>query len=208
MRLNHRHPPGVITLALLLTCLLAWPAAGFAQGSSPGNVTGQASVLQATLFGFLLPPTSYILVQTGTLTGSTDARDASSLTGNIPSIITSEVPSATTIGYPNQVDSAASLQNMTLTIAGITISADSILAQASMVSGAAGTGSSSIGNLQINGVPIAVTGSPNQTISVLGGRVIINEQTVSSTGAFVVNALHISVPGVVDAVVASATAGA
>lgn len=208
MHRNHHPPPAVITLALLLTCLLAWPAAGFAQGLPPGNATGQASVLQATLFGFLVPPTTYILVQTGTLSGSTDARDASSLTGNIPSLIASQVPSATTIGYPNEVDSAASLQNMVLTVAGITISADSVFAQASMVSGAAGSGTSSIGNLAINGVPIAVTGDPNQTVSIIGGSVVINEQTVSSTGAFIVNALHVSVPGVVDVVVASATAGA
>src|SRR5262249_2366067 len=59
-----------IALALLLTCLLGLPVVGFAQSLPAGNVTGQASVLQATLFGFLLPPTTYTLVQTGTLAGS------------------------------------------------------------------------------------------------------------------------------------------
>ncbi len=93
-----------------------------------------------------------------------------------------------------------------MTVAGIGITADSVLAQASQVLGAAGTGSSTLSNLSINGIPIDVTGDPNQTISVPGGQVIINEQTVSSTGA-VVNALHVTITGVADVVIASATAG-
>jgi hypothetical protein len=56
-------------------------------------------------------------------------------------------------------------------------------------------------------MPVSVSGDPNQTITIPGGQLIINEQTISSNGAMVVNALHIIVNGVADVVIASATAG-
>jgi hypothetical protein len=108
--------------------------------------------------------------------------------------------------YSNQVDSAASLANLGLSLAGISISADSVVAMASQVLGGAGAGSSYIDNLVINGVTVPVTGAPNQIISIPGGQVVLNEQTISSTGSAVVNAIHITVNGVADVVVASATA--
>src|SRR5207245_7006008 len=107
----------------------------------------------------------------------------------------------------DEVDSEASLANLNMTVAGIGITADSVMARASQVLGAAGSGSSTLSNLAINGTPIAVTGDPNQTIWVPGGQVIINEQTISSTGTAVVNAIHVTVTGVADVVIASATAG-
>jgi hypothetical protein len=94
-----------------------------------------------------------------------------------------------------------------MTVAGVGITADFVMAQASQVLGAAGSGSSILNNLVINGTPIAVSGAPNQAIAVPGGQVIINQQTISSSGAAVVNALHVTVAGVADVVVASATAG-
>lgn len=63
-----------------------------------------------------------------------------------------------------------------------------------------------LGNLSINGVPVAVTGNPNQTIPIPGGQLVINEQRTSSAGT-TVNAIHATVFGVADVVVASATAG-
>jgi len=125
----------------------------------------------------------------------------------VPSVLTGEVLSAGTISWPDEVDSAVSLANLNMSVAGIGISADSVMAEASQVLGAAGSGTSYIDNLSINGIPVAVTGAPNQTIWVPGGQVIINEQTISSTGTAVVNALHVAITGVADVVIASATAG-
>jgi len=129
------------------------------------------------------------------------------VTGSLPSILTGETLSAATISWPDQVYSEASLTNLNMTVAGVGITASSIVAQASQVLGAAGSGSSALSNLAINGVPINVTGAPNQVVAVPGGIVTINEQTISSNGAAVVNALHVAVAGVADLVVASATAG-
>jgi hypothetical protein len=128
-------------------------------------------------------------------------------TGSIPSTLNAETLSTDTISWVDEVDSEASLTNLNMTVAGIGITADSVMAQASQVLGAPGTGISTLSNLAINGTPIAVTGGPNQTIWVPGGQVIINEQTISSTGTAVVNALHVAITGVADVVIASATAG-
>jgi hypothetical protein len=94
-----------------------------------------------------------------------------------------------------------------LTVAGISITADSVVAEASQVLGAAGNGSSYINNLAINGLPVTVTGAPNQTVQIPGGQLVINEQTISATGSAVVNAIHVVVNGVADVVIASASAG-
>src|SRR3989442_15186927 len=82
------------------------------------------------------------------------------------------------------------------------------MARALTVFGVAGIALTSVDNLAINGLPIPVTGDPNQRIDVPGGVVIINEQRVSPDGTTVVNALHAVISGVADVVVASATAGA
>ena len=194
-------------VALLMAGLLAWPSAGLAQLSAT-TITGDATAVRATLFGALgLLTTTTSLADTGTLSGTDVAREASQDTGSIPSLLGAEVLSTSTIAWPNEVDSVASLANLNLSLAGIGIAADSVVAQASQIAGAAGTGTTTIDNLLVNGVPVAITGTPNQVVAIPGGQLIINEQTISSTGTAVVNALHVTVAGVADVVIASATAG-
>jgi hypothetical protein len=81
------------------------------------------------------------------------------------------------------------------------------MAKASQLLGAPSSGRSYIDNLAINGVPIVVTGNPNQTIPIPGGQVVINEQTTSQNGTTVVNALHVTVNGVADVVISAARVG-
>ncbi len=214
----HQHRSASAAVVLMLAGLLTWPAASVAElggllpppptttTTSP-TVLGSASAVQATVLGILGTGTTTVLAGTGTLGGTNDARDASMDTGSIPSTLNAETLSTDTISWVDEVDSEASLTNLNMTVAGIGITADSVMAQASQVLGAAGSGSSTLSNLAINGTPIAVTGDPNQTIWVPGGQVIINEQTISSTGTAVVNALHVAITGVADVVIASATAG-
>jgi hypothetical protein len=209
----------VAATALLLTGLLGWPAAGTAQlggilqPPTGGilqpppidiipTVVGNAKAVQASVLG-----STTALADTGTLGGTDDAREASQVTGSIPSLLGGEVLHAVTIGWPDQVASEASIGNLGLTVAGITVAADFVMARALAIAGAAGGGSSTIDNLVVNGVPIAITGLPNQTLAIPGVQLVINEQTISSTGAAVVNALHLTVNGVADLVIASATAG-
>jgi hypothetical protein len=201
-RIELKLRPWNISGVLVVTAsLLAWPAVGVAQ-----TVTGQAAGVQATVFS-LLGGTTLGLANTGALSGPTDALRASQLAGNLPlAALTAEVPSATTIGYPDQVDSVASLANLSLSIAGSTIGADLLTSRASAILNGGGAGSSSVSNLLLNGAPVPVSGAPNQTVSIPGGQMVINEQLTSPTG-IVVNALHITVGGVADVVIGSAVAG-
>ena len=177
---------------VVLASLFAWPAIGVAQ-----TVVGNGTAVQATVLG-LLGGTTTTLASTGALGGTTDALNASQATGDVPSLLTAEALAATTIGWPDQVISHASLANLGLNLGVTTISADSVLAT--------GSGNAFIGNLSINGLPVAVTGQPNQTISIPGGQLVINEQAVSPAST-TVNALHATVSGVADVVVGSAVAG-
>ena len=195
------HDWKLLMLTGVLVSLLAWPGSSEAQ-----TVTGQASAVQATVFGALGLRTTTALSDTGTLGGTRDAREASLVTGAVPSLLTGEALHAVTIGWPDQVASEASLGSLALTVAGTGISADSVMVRALAVLGSAGTGRTDITGLSINGIPILPTGSPNQTIAIPGGRVVIDEQ-ISSVGASVVNALHVVVDGVADVVIASAKAG-
>lgn len=216
MHRKHHHWPAEVTRALLLTSLLAWPAAGLAQlGGLPvpsptptvsaSTISGQASAAQVALLGLLGTATSTSLASTG-ISSTNVENDVGQDTGSISSLLGAEALNAATYSYSDEVDSAASLANLSLNVAGISISADSVVAEASQVLGAAGTGTAYIDNLAINGTPVAISGLPNQTISIPGGQLVINEQTISSTGSAVVNAIHMTVYGVADVVVASATA--
>src|SRR5712691_2645583 len=170
--------------------LLVWPAVGSAQLTVP--VPPQGTVLGATT----------VLAGTGKI----DALQASGATAGIPSLLTGEVLHAVTIGYPDQIDSEASLAALALNVAGTSIGADFVMSRASAGVGSS-VGASNIDGLAINGVPIPVSGAPNQTIGIPGGLVVLNEQQSLPDGTLVVNALHAIVSGVADVAVASATAG-
>jgi len=197
----------VLGLAVLLAGVLAWPMAGEAQLG--GVIDTTTSTLSDTTTSLTDPvSTTTVLADTGTLVaGTSDALQASELAGGVPSLLTGEVLHAVTIGYSDQIDSEASLAALAMNIAGIDIGADLVMARAlaSVADGVVGI--SNIDNLSINGVPISVTGAPNQTIGVPGGMVVLNEQQTLSDGTIVVNALHATVSGVADVIVGSAMAG-
>lgn len=188
---------------IALCALMA--ALGSAIPGAAQTVSGQAKAIQASVVDPLGGITTTVLADTGTLGGSNDAREASAPTGSVAPVVTGSTLHATTIGWPDQVNSESSVADLTVTVGGTTIGADLVMAQASAVVGS-GAGTVNVEGLAINGLPITVTGMPNQTIPIPGGRVVINEQATSSTNA-VVNALHIAVTGVADVIVASATAG-
>lgn len=188
--------------AVAVAALSLWSAAGAAQllGATTPTPSGQAAAVRSTALG---QTTS--LADTGTLGGADDARNASQLSGAVPGLLAAEVLQATTIGWSDQAASDASLANLGMTVAGIGISADFVMASATALAGAAGSGESLVENLAINGTPIEVSGAANQVVNILGGRIVINEQQASA-GGIVVNALHVIVDGVADVVVGSASA--
>jgi hypothetical protein len=187
---------GATAFAIAVAGISAWPTVRAQQ-----TVTGQARAVQASS---VLGTT--VLTDTGTLGGTSDARDATLDLGIVPSVLSGEVLRAVTIGWPDQVASETSLANLSMRVGGTGISADFVMAKSLAVLGQPSTATSIIDNLSVNGIPVAVTGQPNQRVSILGGQLVINEQTVSFNGT-TVNALHASVLGVADVVIASATAG-
>jgi hypothetical protein len=194
--------------AAVVAALSLWSAAGAAQllGSTTTDTTstlsGQASAATAVVTGVVTS-----LVDTGTLTGASEPLGAGLPAGSIPGLLSAESLHATTMGWTDQVASEASLSNLALSVAGTGISADFIQSRALALSGAAPTGAASIGGLSIDGVPVSVADAPNQTISLPGLSVTLNEQIRSASG-IVVNALRVrSLDGLTDVVVGSAKAG-
>ena len=184
-------------VVVAIVTLAGWPTAGAAQ-----TAIGHARAVQTTVLG-----STTILSDTGTLSGSDDALQASQVTGAVPSVLTAEALHATTIGGPDQAAAEASLAALRLTVAGYGISAGFVMVRAAAILGGGSAGDTAIDGLSINGAPITVTGQPNQTVPLLGGRVVINEQQAMFPSGMAVNALHVVIDGVADVVVASATAG-
>ena len=200
--LTHR---GFIILALLAAGPLGVPSVAAAQTATQAKAV-QATVAGPTVLGITLPGTTTVLADTGALSrGATDALEASSVEDSVPNLLSGDSLHATVIGLPDEAASEASLGSLELSVAGNTISADFIMAQALAVTGAGGSGDSEIVGLSINGVSVPVTGDPNQTLPLVGGVVILNEQQTDAGGALV-NALHVIVNGIADVVVASASA--
>jgi hypothetical protein len=179
---------------------LAWPSAAASQ-----TISGQARVVQTTTVN-PLGITTTTLADTGTLGDSSDIRQSSQLSGNVPGLLSGGVLHATAIGYPDEVHAEASLANLALTVGGNTIGADFVMARAIAAQSTGSSGVVSISGLSVNGLYIGVTGLPNQTVGIPGGQIVINEQQ-QSPGRTAVNALHIVITGVADVTIGSATAG-
>ena len=186
------------TLLAAIVVIVGAPAAAGAQGS------GQARAIQASISG-PTGSTTTALADTGTLSSAGDARDASQGVGTIAGVLSGNTLHASAVGSPDTVASEASIADVALSVGDNTIGAAFVMARALAASKTGSAGAVSISGLSINGVAIAITGEKNQTVSIAGGQVVINEQQTTSTGTSV-NALHITVSGVADVVVASAAA--
>ncbi|TME49248.1 MAG: hypothetical protein E6I60_12895, partial [Chloroflexi bacterium] len=166
-------PLRLAVATLLAVPLLAWPAVGSADASSP-TYSGRAYVVQASVLGTQLPR----IADTGDLPSTGGAQEASLLTvppislGSAGSFNGAEVAHATTVGHGSASRSEASVASLSLTVAGTTIMADFLMSRAAAQcrgSNPSVSGSSELASLSISSVnggqPITVTGAPNQTIA-------------------------------------------
>lgn len=188
-----------LVLGLGAAGVLAVPTVALAQ-----TVGGQARAVQATIASPLGAQTR-VLADTGTLSAADDARNASAMSGAVPALLTSGVLHATTVGGPDQVTSEASVADLNVTIAGLNVRAEFAMARTRATAAGEPAPSAQIRGLTINGVPVDVSGAPNQTVPLGIGRIVINEQQTSA-GTSTVTALHVVVDGVADVVVAAASA--
>ena len=198
-------PVQLAAATLLAIPLLAWPAVASADTSSP-VYSGRAYVVQASVLGTPLLP----IADTGDLPSTGGAREAALLTvppislGSVGAVNGAEVAHASTVAQGNTSRSEASVANLSLTVAGTTITADFLMSRATAHcngSSPSVSGSSELAALSISSVngghPITVTGAPNQTIALPlnAGSVVINEQSTSisgQSGSMDVNALHVT----------------
>lgn len=173
--------------------------------SQAASHSGRATVVQATVLG--LSPV--VLSDAGPLPPEGGAEHASLLNASVPGLVTAEVLHASTVGQGNASRSEASVAEVSLTVAGNTISAGLLQARAAATctdGGATASGSSEIATLSVNGQTIAISGAPNQTVALPVGKIIINEQTSNGPGDITVNALHVIVPEIADVIISSAHA--
>jgi hypothetical protein len=196
-----------LALSLALSALLTLPAPLVAQAQQVQSFSGRATVIRATVLGI-----STVISDTGPLPGSGGALEASLLEASVPGLAAARVAHASTVGQGNASRSEASVADLSLTVGGNSIAADFLMARALAActnSGPTASGTSEIAGLTINGQAVTVTGQPNQTIALPGGRVVINEQQSSAdnkSADITVNALHVIIDGVADVVISSAHA--
>lgn len=188
--------PIVTVLGLSLVSLPAWetpPPTPVVQAYS-----GRATVVSAS--GLI----NATVVDTGPLPSAGGAIDADLLDLSVLGLLTAQLGEADTVGQTNNSDSSACVANLSLSIDLISIGADALCAYAhadcTRVSG-----HSDIAGLTVNGIPITVTGAPNQTLQLLVGTLTINEQVLGND-SITVNALHLKINGLEDVIIGHAEA--
>ena len=187
---------------------LGWVSAVPAGAALRISYSGQSVAAKTTVSA-----TTTVLGDTGSLPSSGGALEASSLSGTVSQTLTSTTLHATTIGQGDRVRSESSVGALAVTAGLNNVSADLAMSRATAVSqGGTATisGRSHIDGLVLNGVPVVVTGGVNQTVPILDGQLVINEQVTSGsgdTGSITVNALHITLSSGTDIVLGSSRAG-
>ena len=179
--------------------------------SNGTTFSGQATAVQGTIAGINLS-----LADTGPLDPAGGSRENSllcypngpdcqvGLTDTTNGALSVRVLHASTVGRGEHSRSEASVAEFAVTIAGVPIQAEFLraAADATCQAGLATiSGASQLINLVINGVPVVVTGVPNQNVAVGPVTIILNEQTVSTTGQgadITVSALHVTVADMPD----------
>jgi len=178
----------------------------------PCSYAGEAVVASANVLGLRVA-----LSDTGALPSTGGSLSAQLLNANLPGLLNLQLLDANTAGASGKASSQASVANVSVSAAGVYITASVISSNANAqgcANAASVSGSSTIANLTVNGLAVTVTGAPNQVVPLLVGSLIINEQvsSVSSSNTgnsadMLVNALHLKVLSLADVVISSSHAG-
>jgi hypothetical protein len=197
---------------LAVACLVALAGIGRAQTRTV-TYTGEAAVATAKVLGLA----KVSVEDTGPLPPTGGSLSTELAHVGIPPLLDLHLLSASTNGANHQTNSTASVANVTLSVAGLYITASVLTSNATafcQAGNATASGSSTIAALTVNGRSITVTGQPNQTVPLIVGSLVINEQistiTTSpylSSSDIVVNALHLKVDLVADVTISSSHAG-
>ena len=210
MTLNSMRWTRVFSMVLVITT-----GASGASAQSATTFSGEATVLSGSVAGVPLN-----LAGTGPLEPAGGARHNSmvcypagahcqvgvpDLTGGA---VTLRLLNAATVGRGERSRANASVAELALNVNGVAIESKFLQATAQAVcqaSVAAVSGGAELLDLLVNGVPLEVTGAPNQTIALPGGvTIVINEQVgpdgqpvqSGNVGDITVNALHVTAPAI------------
>ncbi|MGH8248450.1 MAG: choice-of-anchor P family protein, partial [Gammaproteobacteria bacterium] len=146
------------------------PGGGGGGGKQPAaTFSGQARVVYVNVLG---GSAELVLSDTGALPSNGGALEKSLLTVNtdVAGIsLDANVLHATTVGQGTESRSEASVADVDLTVSGVNIGADLLVARSAAVCDGSGNalinGSSEVLNLRVAGQSNTVSGQPNQTVS-------------------------------------------
>lgn len=199
-----------------LFCFLFAIAAG-ATSAEAQLYSGRATGINATVT-INGTPTTTTVGDTCPLSPTGGSHIATTPFGVVPGILRTGPITSTTSGAGNSSQSSSTVQDLNLSAGGYTIRATSVNASAQCncctPSAATCGGRTTITGLTVtdpSGAPVTIVpnGTPNQTVTVPGGTIIINEQT-SAPGELTINALRVNITGTngtnTNVVVASAHA--
>ena len=194
----------------LVVCFVAVLAFGVAD-----FVYADAGCCLASAFGRGIKATAVGVNKTlgSSAIGCNGGTKSSSLaTADIPGLLSTGVVETSASGTPTSTSSHARVDNILVTAGGNIITATQIISDAQASCSGNATGSSTIQNLSINGDPVNITGEPNQTVPIPGGKIIINAQKVTTSNGgcvknITVTALRISLLGIADVSFATSQAG-
>ncbi|HEY4028258.1 MAG TPA: choice-of-anchor P family protein [Candidatus Dormibacteraeota bacterium] len=110
---------------------------------------------------------------------------------------------------PGTSTATASVQDATIGVLGVPVIKIGLVQSSSKTTCASSTGDVTISSISVGGVPVNVNlhPGPNTTVTVLGVTLVLNEQfpVAGADQGLTVNAVHVSVAGLLDVIVASAT---
>jgi hypothetical protein len=209
-----------VTLALaVVTVLAACDNAGPTSPVAPTTPNGPGA---SSTLGLLFPPKTYpgttrAIALEATALGLTvksgeagplpspegGSESNSALTAGLPNILYTSVLNGEVWANRYHSRASSSVDKLALNLAGLQLTAAVLAAESHADCTGEALGNASVASLTLNGKPIAITGLPNQTIPLLIGKVVINEQQPWNGGVRV-RALHVVVYGIADVVVAEA----
>jgi len=194
-----------LTAALVASCeQAAGPAShgppAFSVFPARTTYSGEATVARLAVGGL----TPIELGKAGPLPPEGGARESTLLSidrSQTAGVLAADVVSAAVVGQGDTSRAEAFVANpsVSVPVLGAEIRADVLRSEAEATCDGAGkadaSGSSEIAGLTVNGEAVEVSGAPNQTISVAGVTIVINEQSRSTNGNradITVNALHVT----------------
>lgn len=192
----------------LIAATVGVAAAGPAAASSTVTYSGRGIAFSGTVAG-----TPVGFADTLPLPPSGGDLDAGLVSAGVSSVLGADSLHASTLGENDRTRTEASAAAIAITAGTNSIQADFAMSRTMAVSshGApALSGSSTVTNLVVNDVAVAVTGAANQVVPVPGGELVVNERITSTsgaTGSITINALHLTLSDDTDLLVGSSKAG-